>query len=90
MFKAIARWLLRKELAVLQSVIAIQEKELAKVVTKAEHPRLTTRLAYSEYQRFKAGLPPAVVTGSTTDLQAASLVGQQMVLDRLERELVNG
>lgn len=90
MLKIIARWLLKKELQLLHSVITEQEKSLAQRVQAEQAPRLTTRLASSEFLRFKAGLPQAVITGTSTDLQAAALVGQQMVLDRLERELVSG
>lgn len=88
MIKTIARWLLRKELAVLNSILSKQEKELSVKVTTPP-PVVVGRIARSEFLRFKQQLPLAVVTGTTTDLQAASLVGQQYVLDLIERELVS-
>jgi len=88
MFKAIAKWLLRKELSVLLSTITTQEKELSvKVATPP--PVVVGRIMRSEFLRFKNTLPLQVVTGTTTQLQAASLVGQQYVLDKIEQELVS-
>lgn len=97
MLKAIARWLLKKDLRKLYSTIVEQEKEVtalkmqrAEQVLTQGQVRQTNRLAAAEYQRFKAGLPQAVITGTSTELQAAALVGQQMVLNRMEQELVVG
>jgi hypothetical protein len=93
MFKTIARWLLKKELSSLYSVITKQEEEITNLKSlpaPVEQVRLTNRLTSSEYYRFKASLPAAVITSTSTDLQAAALVGQQAVLDRMERELVSG
>lgn len=105
MLKTIARWLLKKELRSLYSVITEQEREVSRnkvTITELEaqrvlkehtqppQVRVTNRIHMAEFQRFKGSLPQAVITGSSTDLQAASLVGQQFVLDKMERELVSG
>lgn len=52
------------------------------------NPTRVIRLSRNVFTSFARSFPQPVVTGSTTDLQAAALVGQLAVLNKLEQELV--
>lgn len=78
LLRKIARLILADDLALLHK--ALQEK--AKQETLIRIPR-------SVYQDFKNSLPAMVVTSQTTDIQAAAMVGQHVILDLMEKKLVN-
>lgn len=64
------------------------EQEVHQLSQQLANPARVIRLSRNVYKEFCKGFPQSVITGQTTDLQAAALVGQHTVLDKLERELV--
>lgn len=105
LMKNIGRFLLRRELEDLRTTLQRETREnsslretvedLSKEVdrlrgTLVNPPtKVVIRLTRGEYDRLRSQLQPNVVTTSTTQLEAAYLVGQQRVLDILEKGFVS-
>ena len=105
LLKNVGRYLLRDELEDLHTSLKreIQEntslketvKDLNKsinelfVANKKPSTKAVIRLTRGEYDRLRSQLQQNVVTSSTTQLEAAALVGQQRVLDVLEKGFVS-
>lgn len=92
MIKRLAKYILRDYLKSLNKQIVCLEYKVQEVQER-QVQRATTvvnRLNPSEFARVKAKAFPVMVNGSTTELQAAALVGQQFAFDLIERELVHG
>ena len=87
--KAIARKILKKELESKDEVIDTLFNANTQL-KKEKNIKFGYRIPREEFDRIKKKLQPSVVTTTTTDLQAAALVGQQRVLDVIEEELVSG
>lgn len=87
--KAIASKILKKELAAKDKVIDTL-LDANTQLKKEKNIKFGYRIPREEFDRIRKKLQPSVVTTSTTDLQAAALVGQQRVLDVIEEELVSG
>lgn len=74
---------------VIQSILVyiarkILSKELDKLERTVTNPEVRYQIPLEVFEReIVSKLPRAVVTSTTTDLQAAALVGQQQVLDLL-------
>ena len=85
----------QNQLSVKEGEIINLSKALANVRAELfKKPRqevqVSLRIPDHEFKRLKSMLQEMVVTGSSTDLQCAALVGQQRVLDLIEKEFVNG
>lgn len=105
LMKNIGRYLLRRELEDLRTTLQKETREnsslrqtvedLSKEVERLRgilvNPptKVVIRLTRGEYDRLRSQLQPNVVTTSTTQLEAAYLVGQQRVLDILEKGFVS-
>lgn len=95
--KKIAARILRKELGLLRKSLKDTQDELnqlylhvARSKDKQEAPtKVVVRLTRGEYERLRTQLQTPVVTSTTTALEAAAMVGQQRVLDILERGFVS-
>lgn len=83
LLKYIAKKILSKELTTLAKAAMSEERVVVK-----EEVKVTTRLTLAEWTRIKNLLPRQVVTSQTTQLEAAALVGQQRVVELIEKELV--
>lgn len=105
LMKYVGRLLLRRELEDLRTSLQKETientslKELVDILNKKNKSlqeahrnppaKVVIRLTRGEYDRLKSQLQPNVVTTSTTQLEAAYLVGQQRVLDILEKGFVS-
>lgn len=105
MMKTVGRYLLREELedihsslkesirenTSLKETVEVLQKEIKSLQGALRNPptKLVIRLTRGEYDRLRSQLQPNVVTTSTTQLEAAYLVGQQRVLDILEKGFVS-
>lgn len=90
MLKYLARKILSKELSMIEASRLADHRTMKEAVEKLEsRPNLyTVRIPREVYTRFRQKLPVCVVSGSSTDLQVAALVGQQQALDLIEKEFV--
>lgn len=105
LMKNVGRYLLRRELEDLHTslkretrenisltgTIGDLNKENGRLRGELQNPptKVVIRLTRGEYDRLKSQLQPSMVTTSTTQLEAAYLVGQQRVLDILEKGFVS-
>lgn len=105
LLKNVGRYLLKKELEDLHNTLQKEVRENASLTEEAidlykeneslrkAHKKTPTkvviRLTRGEYDRLKSQLQPNMVTTGTTQLEAAYLVGQQRVLDILEKGFVS-
>lgn len=85
LLKRLCRYILREELKHKDEVIdrlytTVQERKEVAVY----------RLNPEVFKSLKKSLQESVITSTTTDLQAAALVGQQRVLDVIEKGIVSG
>lgn len=64
------------------------QRILTTPVPKEQREEVVYRIPREVFNKIKSMLQPNVVTSSTTDIQAASLVGQQRALDIIEQEIV--
>lgn len=105
LMKYLGRYLLKKELEDLHKVLRIERQEIASMYETVDNlnkeidtlknrltrppTKVVIRLTRGEYDRLKSQLQPNMVTTGTTQLEAAYLVGQQRVLDILEKGFVS-
>lgn len=98
LMKYLGRLLLKRELEDLRTTLQRETlentsltEELGRLREALRKPptKVVIRLTRGEYDRLRAQLQPNVVTTSTTQLEAAYLVGQQRVLDILEKGFVS-
>lgn len=105
LMKKVGRYLLREELEDLRQTLQREVRENTSLTEEVEGlykkieslqeahrkppTKVVIRLTRGEYDRLRSQLQPNMVTSSTTQLEAAYLVGQQRVLDILEKGFVS-
>lgn len=100
LFKSIANKVLSKELNTLRATIKRQEEDVRSLLSQYDRVQhdlieakklrnVTIRLRRDVFDHFRhTHLQRLVIGSGSTELQAAFLVGQQSVVEILERELV--
>lgn len=88
--KNICRYILREEIEEYENSLSKKDDIIDKLYSTIHSGRVNIRLPRETFSGFKRLLQESVVSSTSTDLQVAYLVGQQRVLDLMERELVHG